>query len=70
MHFHTMARPHIQEPLNLLPATGRTTQFKNTTGQSGSGDGKTNSSGNSRPQTPGGSGPSRPIRPIEMPKVQ
>ena len=69
MHFHTMARPYIQEPLNLLPSTGRITQFKNNIQQPSSNNIK-DSSGGVRPQTPSGSGPSRPIRPIEIPKVQ
>ncbi len=71
MHFHTMARPHIQEPLNLLPATGRVTQFKTQEGtRGGSSDGSRPSDGSSRPSRPDGGGPSRPVRPIEMPKVQ
>lgn len=68
MHFHTMARPHIQEKLNLLPATGRVTQFKNNTKTGGT---ENKNSGRSGSQTPGGSSrPERPVRPIEMPKVQ
>ena len=36
-HFHSMARPHIVEPLNLLPATGKVTNFSTQGGQGGQG---------------------------------
>lgn len=70
MHFHTMARPHISEPLNLLPATGRVTQFKQSgSAKDGSSSGSRPDNGSGRPSRPDG-GPTRPVRPIEMPKVQ
>jgi prepilin-type N-terminal cleavage/methylation domain-containing protein len=69
-HFHSMARPHILEPLNLLPATGKVTSFSNQGGQSGQ-SGQGGQSGQ-RGQTGGTGGqPSgRTPRPIEMPRVQ
>jgi len=64
-HFHSMARPHILEPLNLLPATGKVTSFSNQGGQSGQGG-----QGGRDNQNPGGQPGGRTPRPIEMPRVQ
>lgn len=69
-HFHSMARPHIVEPLNLLPATGKVTPFSNQAGQSGqSGQGDQDGSSGRNNQNPGQPSGRTP-RPIEMPRVQ
>jgi len=67
VHFHSMARPHIMEPLNLLPATGKVTSF-GTQGGSQGGSQNGSSGGSRRPQT--GDTEGRTPRPIEMPRVQ
>jgi type II secretion system protein J len=68
VHFHSMARPHIQEPLNLLPATGKVTPFGTPGQPGGQPGGQTDGSGRNRP--PGTDSGGRPPRPIEMPRVQ
>jgi len=67
VHFHSMAKPHILEPLNLLPATGKVTSFstQGTQGTQGT-PGGSSSGGRTRPSETEGRTP----RPIEIPRVQ
>jgi len=68
VHFHSMARPHIMEALNLLPATGKVTSFGTSGTQGGQQGGQ--QGGSSRNRSPGSDTGGRTPRPIEIPRVQ